>query len=126
MITRIEIDDIRASFEPKIAHPLVMGQIVSALYPEGSDDENFFGTLVPRVIRQEAIQWDDLPLISAIGPEIVHVEDASNRASAILTAAKKTRGRHLLFIHSDADARTARKALRGRAEPGLEPVGVLA
>lgn len=62
---------------------------------------------------------DDLPLISAIGPEIVHVEDESNRASAILTAAKKTRGRHLLFIHSDADARTARKALRERVEPGV-------
>jgi len=96
-----------------------MGQIVSALYPEGSHDGNFFGALLPRVIRQEAIQLDDLPLISAIGPEIVHVKDESNRASAILTAAKKTRGRHLLFIHSEADARTARQPLRERVEPGL-------
>jgi len=97
-------------------------QIVSALYPEGPNDENFFGALLPRVIHQAANQLDDLPLISAIGPEIVRVEDESNRASAILTAAKKTKGRHLLFIHSDADARTAHRALQERVKPGLEKI----
>lgn len=99
-----------------------MMQVISALYAEGPDDENFFGTLLPRVIRHEASQIDGLPLITSVGPEIVRVEDESNRSNAILTAARKTKGRHLLFIHSDADARKDKTAREQRIDPGLRAI----
>lgn len=96
-----------------------MIDIVSALYPEGPNDENFFSALLLRIIDREANRMDDLPLITAVQPEIVRVEDKSDRPNAILTAAKKTKGRHLLFVHSDADARKSQKALNERINPGL-------
>ena len=96
-----------------------MIDIVSALYPEGPNDENFFGALLLRIIDREANRMDDLPLITAVQPEIVRVEDKSDRPNAILTAAKKTKGRHLLFVHSDADNETDKRAREERIKPGL-------
>ena len=96
-----------------------MSQIISALYPEGSTDVNFYGVLLQRIIDREANRMDDLPLITAVQPKIVRVENKKDRPNAILTAAKKTKGRHLLFVHSDADARKPQKALDKRIKPGL-------
>jgi len=96
-----------------------MIQMISALYPEGSTDVNFYGVLLRRIIAREANRMDDLPLITAVQPEIVRVEDRSDRPNAILTAAKKTKGRHLLFVHSDADNETDKRAREERINPGL-------
>lgn len=98
-----------------------MNTVCSAFWGEGISDERFFPILIQRLL--EALfrqcgkgEWD-------IMEPIVLKSASGGFVEQVLDVARQSQGLHILFIHTDADARSAgEKVMPHKIAPALEAI----
>jgi hypothetical protein len=91
-----------------------------ALYCEGNTDKRFLPTVITKTSKQ-ILDKHKRNSVQVLPIQVIEIEKKRQR-EAILLAAKRAVGYHILIVHADADHPKADKARLERFEPGYKLV----